>query len=88
MSFSNRSANPTLAASLKNLAHNQNVTSLNPIYTNDFERCSSELTEFIALPDFPGRSTLYANNLQNLSVTIPRCCKDVYLIHGFLSSYS
>ena len=43
-----------------------------------FGRCSSELAELVPLPYFRGRSTCFSDRLQEFSVTIPSCYKDVY----------
>ena len=45
-----RTVGPTLAASLKPLAHCRNVASLSLFYRYYFGRCSSELAELVALP--------------------------------------
>ena len=41
---------PSLAASLKSLAHLRNVASLSLSYMYYFGRCSSELAELVPLP--------------------------------------
>ena len=69
----------SLAASLKPLAHRQNVASLSLFYRNYFGRCSSELAQLVPLPFSQGRSTHYSDILHHFSVTIPRCYKDVYV---------
>ena len=43
------------------------------------EEKSSELAELVPLPCFRGRSTHYSDKLHHFSVTIPKCCKDVYV---------
>ena len=45
-----RTVGPSLAASLKPLAHHQNVDSLSLFYRYYFARCSSELAQLIPLP--------------------------------------
>ena len=40
---------------------------------------SSELAELVLLPYSRGKSTRYSDRFDNFSVTIPRCCKDVYV---------
>ena len=77
---------PSLAASLKPLAHCQNAPSLCLFYRYYFDRCSSELALLVPLPYSRRRSTPYCDRLHDFSVTIPRCYKDVYL--KFLSSHS
>ena len=70
---------PSLAVSLKPLAHCRNVASLNRFYMYYFGRCSSELTQLVPLPYSRGRSTRYSDRLHDFSVNIPRCYKDVYV---------
>ena len=53
----------------------QNIIS----YSSYFGRCSSKLTQLVPLPFYWGRSTFYSDSLHDLSVTIPRCYKDVYV---------
>ena len=74
-----RIVSPSLAASLEPLAHRQNVASLSLFYRYYFGRCSSKLAQLVPLPFFQGRSTCYSGGLQDFSVTIPRCYKDVYV---------
>ena len=74
-----RTVGPSLAASLEPLAHRRNVASLSLFYRYYFGRCSSELAELVPLPYSRGRSTRYFDRLHDFSVTIPRCCKDVYV---------
>ena len=69
----------SLAASLEPLAHRLNVTGLSLFYRYYFGRCSSELAELVPLPFSPVRSTRYSDRLHDFAVTIPRCCKDVYV---------
>ena len=76
---------PSLAAFLEALAHRRNVGSLSVFYRYYFGRCSSELAKLIPLSYSRGRSTRYSERLHNFSVTIPRCCKDVYLNSFFLA---
>ena len=72
---------PSLAASLKPLAHHQNVASLSLFYRYYFGRCSSELAHLVPLPYSRGRSTHCSDvlNCYDFSVTITRCYKDVYV---------
>ena len=74
-----RTSDPSLAASLKPLAHCQNLASLSLFYCYYFGRFFSELAQLVPLPFSRGRSTLYSDRLHNFSVTIPRCYKDVYV---------
>ena len=74
-----RNVGPSLAASLEPLAHHRNVASLSLFYRYQFGRCSSELTQLVPLPYSRGRSTRYSDRLDDFSVTIPRCYKDVYV---------
>ena len=46
------------------------------IYRYYFSKCSSEL---VLLPYSHGRSAHCFNRVHNVSVTIPRCYKDVYV---------
>ena len=79
-----RTVGPSLAASLEPLAHRQNVASLSLFYRYYFGRCSSELTQLVPLPFSRGRSTRYSDKLHDVSVTISRCYKDVY-VNSFFS---
>ena len=74
-----RTVGPSLGTSLEPLAHRQNVASLSLFYRYFFGRCSFELAQLVPLPYSRGRSTRYSGRLHNLSVTIPRCYKDVYV---------
>ena len=74
-----RIVGPSLAVSLKPLAHRQNVASLSIFYRYYFGRCSSELAQLVPLPFSRGRYTRYSDRLYNFSVTITRCCKDFYV---------
>ena len=69
-----RTSGPSLAASLEPLAHFQNVASLSLFYRYYFGRCSS-----VHLPHSRGRCTHYSDRLNDFSVSIPRCYKDVYV---------
>ena len=80
-----RTVGPSLAASLEPLAHRENLASLSLLYRDYFGRYSSELAQLV--PFSHGRSTRYSDRLHNISVTIPRCYKDVYC-QQFLSSHS
>ena len=74
-----RTAGPSVAASLEPLAHRRNVASLSLFYRYYFGRFPSELAELVPLPYSRGRSTRYSDRLNDFSVTIPRCYKDVYV---------
>ena len=74
-----RTVGPSLAASLEPLAHCQIVASLSLFYRYYFGRCLSELAQLVPLLFSRGRSTHYSDRLQDFSVTIPRCYKDVYV---------
>ena len=73
-----RTAGPSFAASLEPLVHRRNDASLSLFYRNNFSRCSSELAQLVPLSYFLGRSPVYSDRLHDFSITIPRCCKDVY----------
>ena len=74
-----RAVGPSLAASLEPLAYRRNVASFSLLYGYYFGRYSSELAQLVPIPYCWGRSTRYSDKLLNFSVTIPRCCKDVYM---------
>ena len=74
-----RIVGPSVAASLEPLAHRRNVASLSLFCRYYFGRCSSKLAQLVPLPFSRGRSTRYSGRLHDFSVTIPRCCKDVYV---------
>ena len=74
-----RTVGPSLAASFEPLSHSGNVTCLSLFYRYYLGSCSSELAQLVPLPYSRGRSTRYCNILHDLSVTIPRCYKDVYV---------
>ena len=74
---------PSLAASLEPLAHRGNVASLSLLYRYYFDRCSSELTQLVPPPFSRRRSTRCSDRLDDISVTIPRCSKDVYVSSFF-----
>ena len=73
----------SLAASLEPLAYRRNVASLSLFYRYYFGRCSSELAQLVPLPFSRGRSTRYSDGLHDISVTIPKCYKDVYVNNFF-----
>ena len=74
-----KTAGPSLGACLEPLAHCRTVASLSLFYRYYFGRCSSELAQLVPLPYSRGRFTRYSDRLHDFSVTIPRCCKDVYV---------
>ena len=74
-----RSGSPSLATSLEPLAHLRNLAGLSLFYRYYFGRCFSELAQLVLLPFSQGRSTRYSDILHDFSVTIPRCCKYVYV---------
>ena len=83
-----RTVGPSLAASLEPLAHRQSqlksaVASLSLFYRYYCGRCSSELAQLVPLPFSRRRSSRYSDRLNDFSVTIPRCCKDVYANNFF-----
>ena len=62
-----------------NYIYIRNGASLSLFYRYYFGRCSSELPQLVPLPFSRGRSSRYSDRLHDFSVTIPRCCKDVYV---------
>ena len=74
-----RTVVPSLAASIEPLVHCRNVASLSLFYRYYFHRRSSELAELVPLSYFGGRSNCYSDTLHDFSVTISRCCKDVFI---------
>ena len=78
-----RTVSPSLAASLRPLAHRRNVASVSFFHRYYFVRCSSELAQLVPLPYSRGKSTCYSNRLHDFSVTIPRCYKNVYFNRFF-----
>ena len=74
-----RTVGPSLAASLKPLAHRRNVASLSLFYRYYFGRCSSKLAQLVPVSFFRGRSTRYSDRMRGFSVTIPKYYKDVYV---------
>ena len=78
-----RTVGTSLAVSLEPLAHHRNVACLSLFYRYYFGRCSSELAELFPLPYSQGRSTRYSDRLYDISFTIPRCYRDVW-VNSFL----
>ena len=76
---------PSLAAFLEPLVHCRNVASLSLFYRYYFGKCSSELAQLVLIPYSHSRSTSYSDRLHDFSVTIPRCCKDVYDYNFFFT---
>ena len=68
---------PSRAAFPEPFAHRWNVASLSLFYRCYFGTCSSELTRLASLPCSGERSTHSSDRLHDISVTIPRCYKDV-----------
>ena len=79
-----RTVSPSLAASLKPLAHRRNVASLCLFYRYYFGRCSSVLAQLVPLPYSRERSTRYSDRLHDFSVIVPRYYKDVNVNSFFL----
>ena len=73
-----RTVVPSLAASIKPLAHCWNIASLSPFNKYCLSRCPSELAQ-LAPPLYSWRRCIYFDRLHDFSVTIPRCYKDVYV---------
>ena len=78
-----RTTGPSLAAPLEPLVHCRNVASLSLFYRYYLGRYPSEMAKLVPLPHSRDRSTSYSKRLQNFSVTIPRCYKDVYVNSSF-----
>ena len=78
-----RIVGPSLAASLEPLAHRRNVASLSLFYRYYFGRYFSELVKLVPRPFSRVRSSRYSDRLFDFPVTIPRCCKDVYVNNFF-----
>ena len=74
-----RAAGSLLAASLEPLAYRRNMARLSLFFRYYFGRCFSELAELVQLLFSRGRSARYSDGLQDFSVTIPRCYKEVYV---------
>ena len=70
-----RTVGPSIATSLKSLAHRRNV--LNLFYRYYFGRCSPELAQQVPLRYSRGGFTLCSDRLHDFSVTNPKCYKDV-----------
>ena len=70
---------PLLAASLEPLAQRQNGASLSLFYRYYFGRCSLELAQLVPFAFSRRRSSSYSDILNDFSVSIPRCYKDVYV---------
>ena len=74
-----RTVDPSLATSLEPMAYRRSVASLSLFYRYCFGRFSSELAQLVPLHFSGGRSTRYSDRLDDFSVTIPRCFKDVFI---------
>ena len=68
-----KTVGPSLAASVKPVAHYGNVASLTLFYGYYFGRYLSQLAQLVPLPYYQGRSNCYPDWLHDFSVTIPRC---------------
>ena len=55
------------------------LATLSLFYRYYFGRCSFEVVELVPLPHSCGRSTHYFHRFHYLSVTIIRCCREVYV---------
>ena len=74
---------PKLSASLQTLADCRDVASISLFYRYYFGRCSSELSELIALLHIRGRFTRYFNRLHDFVVTVPRFNKKIHANSSF-----
>ena len=74
-----RTVGSSLAASLEPLAPRGNVANLSIFCRYYFGRSSFEMAQLVSLRYSRGRSTRYSEILHDFSVTIPRCCKDIYV---------
>ena len=74
-----RTAGPSLAASLKPLAHFRNVADLSIFCRYYFGRCPSELAQLVPLPCSQGWFTHYSDRFYD-----PRCYKDIYVNSFFV----
>ena len=74
-----RTVGPSFATSLKPLAHRRNLANLSLFCRCYLGRCFSELAQLVPPSFSQGRSTCYSDRLHCFSVTIPTCCKDVYV---------
>ena len=64
---------------LQSMAYFRNIASLNLFYRYYFGRCAPEVAELVPLPYSRGRSTRYSDRLDDFSMTICICYKDVYV---------
>ena len=74
-----RTVDPSFTAILEPLAHCRSVASLSLFYRHYFGGCSSELAQLVPLSYSQGRSTRCSDRLHDFSVTIHKCCTDVYV---------
>ena len=76
-----RTVGPSLASSLEPFSGTlrQNVGSLSLFHRCYFGICSPELAQLVPLSFSWGRCIRYSDRLNDFYVTIPRCCKDVYV---------
>ena len=68
---------PSLAAPLEPLTYRRNVASFYLFYRYYFGRYLSVLDELVPLPPSRDRSTRYCNRLNDFSVAIYGCYKDI-----------
>ena len=73
-----RIVGPSLAASIEPLAYRRNVASFS-ISITLVDVLQNWLNWFVPLPFSRRRSTRYSDRLHDISVTISRCYKDVYV---------
>ena len=78
-----RVVGPSLAFSLEPLAHHRNIANLSLFYRYYFDRCSSELAQFIPHSHSWETSTHYSDRLLDFFVTILRCYNGVYVYSFF-----
>ena len=77
-----RTVGPSLAASLKPLAHCQNVASLSLFYRYYFGRCSSELAQLVPLPYFLRKYFLMLCLKQFMLVAVLRLLGSLFQVLG------
>ena len=80
-----RTVGPSITASHEPFVHRLNVASLSLLHSYYLGRCSHVLPEIAPLPCSFRESTCCSNRLNDFSVTIRRCCKDVH-VKSFFSN--
>ena len=80
-----RTLGSSLAVSLQPLVHHSNAASLSFFRRYYLGRYSSELAELIPFLYSHGRPTCYSDRLYNISVTIPWCYEDYWMLESFFS---